>query len=141
MLFRSLKSPARTISSSTRLQSIAPGQAGVKSGPFTLAAVATKPGAAGGAESRVVVVGSSISFSDAVVKTPTGSQFYNADFFSNAVNWLGDQAELASIEPKNTAPESLPVTPQESPLLALIFWVEFPLLAVALGIYVYLKRR
>ena len=72
---------------------------------------------------------------------PGIGQFYNGDFFSNAVNWLGDQTELVSIEPKNTNPESLPVTAQEFWLISLIFFAEFPLLALALGIYVYLKRR
>jgi len=136
-----LKSSARSISSAKRLTTLSPGQPGTKNGPFTLAAVSTKPGAGGGSESRVVAIGSSVSFSDAVLKTPGGSQFYNGDFFSNTVNWLGDQTELVSIEPKNNTPESLPVTPQEVSLIALIFFVEFPLLAVALGIYVYLKRR
>ena len=98
-------------------------------------------GTAGAPEGRVIALGSSLSFSDTFMRSGLGAQVSNADLFANCVNWLGEQTELVSIPPKPTNPEALPVTPQKESLLALIYWVEFPLLAVALGIYVYLKRR
>lgn len=114
-----------------------------KAGPISLAVLSTKsasgPGAANAAQGRVIVIGSSLSFSDAVM--PQLRQFYNANLLSNCVNWLGDQGDLVSIEPKDMTPEALPVTDKHATLLQLICWVQFPLLAIALGIYVYLKRR
>ncbi len=115
------------------------GAPGVKAGSKSLAVVATKTGEGGAPESRVLVVGSAMSFSDAVLQQ--ARQYFNQDFIANCVNWLGDQADLVSIEAKDPSPENLPVTAQHTVLLALIYWLEFPLLAIALGIYVYLKRR
>lgn len=133
-----LKSGDGVVASPKPLQKL---DANAKTGDFTLAAVGTKAAAGTTPESRVVGLGSTLSFSDAYLNSSLGGQLYNRDFFANLVNWLGDQQDLVSIEPKSTQPEALPVTPQHSALLALIFWVEFPLLAVALGIYIYLKRR
>src|SRR5262249_13416738 len=129
-----------SVTSPTRLQELDPNAPGLKKGAVTVAAVSTKTGAANTPESRLVVVGSALAFSDAAMRA-FGAQTVNADFFSNVVYWLGDQSELVSIEPKDTNPKSLPVQPEQRGLLMLIYWLEFPLLAVALGIYIYLKRR
>lgn len=135
-----LKSGPNSITSATRLQQLDPNAPGLKKGAVSVAAVSTKPGGTNTPESRVVVIGSALAFSDALMAT-YGQTTFNGDLFANAVNWLGDQSELVSIEPKETNPKSLPVQPEQRGLLMLIYWLEFPLLAVALGIFIYLKRR
>lgn len=135
-----VKSGPNSVGSPKRLRTLAPGQPGTTPGPFTVAALGTKSGASGAQESRVIAVGSSLSFSDAFLSA-FGPMGRNANFITNCVNWLGDQVELVSITPKDTTPKTLSVLPEHASLLAWIYWVEFPLLAVALGIYIYLKRR
>jgi ABC-type uncharacterized transport system involved in gliding motility auxiliary subunit len=133
-----LKTSPTAIASPKPLTQLAPGQPGTSPGPFTVAALATKSGTA---EARIIAIGTSISFSDAFLGSAYGQTARNGNFLTNCVNWLGDQSELVSIEPKDTTPKSLSVQEQHASLLAWIYWVEFPLLAVALGIYIYLKRR
>jgi ABC-type uncharacterized transport system involved in gliding motility auxiliary subunit len=113
-------------------------------GPLPLAAVATlKTKTAAGAaaagpnpEGRLAVVGDSDFFSNRYFN-------FSADgnFFLNIVNWLAQESDLISIQPKTSHPRTITLTPAQG---SLIFWfsvVLLPALVLAVGLIIGLRRR
>jgi ABC-type uncharacterized transport system involved in gliding motility auxiliary subunit len=115
-----------------------------KIGPISLAAVATikaEPADASAPPStqkdgRVAVVGDSDFASN---------RYFNMDgngnFFLNIANWLTEEADLISIQPKTQNPRSLQLTQAQG---RIIFWVSvilLPLAVLAFGISVWMRRR
>jgi len=115
-----------------------------KLGPLSLAAVATikpKPdtGTAAGAastEGRIAVFGDSDMASN---------RYYNlsgnGNFFLNAANWLTEESDLISIQPKTSNPRAVQLSPSQGKL---VFWVSviiLPLLVLAVGISIWVRRR
>ena len=65
----------------------------------------------------------------------------NGNFFLNMANWLTEEADLISIQPKTQNPRSLQLTPAQG---RLIFWISvvlLPLAVLAFGISVWMRRR
>jgi ABC-type uncharacterized transport system involved in gliding motility auxiliary subunit len=112
-----------------------------KRGPIPLAALAVlKAGtdAAGkaGPEGRLVVFGDS-DFA--------GNRYFdaygNGNLFLNAANWLTEEADLISIQPKTQNPRTIQLTPGQG---RTIFWfsvVLLPLLVLSIGLGVWFRRR
>jgi ABC-type uncharacterized transport system involved in gliding motility auxiliary subunit len=115
-----------------------------KLGPLSIAAVATvkpkaeasvPPGAAA-TEGRIAVFGDSDMASN---------RYYNlsgnGNFFLNTANWLTEESDLISIQPKTSNPRAVQLSPSQGKL---IFWVSviiLPLLVLAIGISIWVRRR
>jgi ABC-type uncharacterized transport system involved in gliding motility auxiliary subunit len=128
-----------------------------RQGPITLAVVATikvnpetapppasvKPGEKTPSEvtpitqeARIAVVGDS-DFAKNRYYGLSG----NGNFFLNIVNWLTEEPDLISIQPKTQAPRTIQLTPSEGRLIFIVCIVFLPFAVLAAGIYVWLRRR
>lgn len=127
-----------------------------RQGPITLAAVASlkvKPeGAppaeatpagkaagektAGEKEARIAVVGDSD-----FVKNNYYNLSGNGNFFLNIVNWLAEESDLISIQPKTQTPRTIQLTPVEMSFMKLVVLYLLPLGVLALGFFVWFRRR
>lgn len=115
-----------------------------KLGPLSVAAVATikpkaEPGAAAGTASKE---GRMAVFGDSDMAT---NRYYslsgNGNFFLNTANWLTEESDLISIQPRTSNPRAVQLTPSQGKL---IFWVSviiLPLLVLAFGISIWVRRR
>lgn len=127
-----------------------------RQGPITLAAVATikvkpesapppatKPGEktpneakAEEKEARIAVVGDS-DFAKNRYYGLSG----NGNFFLNIVNWLTEEPDLISIQPKTQTPRTIQLTSSQGRLIFLVSVIFLPLAILAVGISVWLRRR
>jgi len=112
-----------------------------KPGPFTLAALAEKTLGTGDAakKARLAVIGDVTFASDAML--PYRFQLNNLDLASSAVNYVAQEEALVSIPAKDENTEQAFLTPSQGRMIVLLHFLDFPLLALALAILVYLKRR
>jgi len=65
----------------------------------------------------------------------------NANFFLNAVNWLTEESDLISIQPRTSSPRTVQFTPSQGRLLFFVSVIILPLTVLILGISVWLRRR
>ncbi|HSA94700.1 MAG TPA: Gldg family protein [Acidobacteriota bacterium] len=65
----------------------------------------------------------------------------NGNFFLNVANWLTEEADLISIQPKTQTPRTIQLTPAQGRLLFLISIVILPLAVLLLGFSVWARRR
>ncbi|MFO7733837.1 MAG: GldG family protein [Candidatus Aminicenantes bacterium] len=125
-----------------------------RQGPVTLAAAAVlrvRPGLLTGKtpgesadaapesndkEARVVVVGDS-DFAKNRYYFMSG----NGNFFLNVANWLTEEADLISIQPRTQMPRTIQLTPSQGRLLFLASIVILPLAVLLIGLSVWLRRR
>ena len=126
-----------------------------KAGPITLASVVTienRGAEAAGApdsevvspttetpnppEGRLAVFGDSDFFSN---------QYYNlsgnGNFFLNTANWLTEEEDLISIQPKTTTPRTIHMSPSQGKMLFFVSLIILPLAVLITGITVWLRRR
>ncbi|MHB8054900.1 MAG: GldG family protein [Candidatus Aminicenantales bacterium] len=121
------------------LEEIAFDKARDMAGPLPLAAVATlKAGAGAGPEKegRLAVVGDSDFFSNRYFNISAGG-----NFFLNIVNWLAQESDLISIQPKTSQPRTIRLSPAQG---SLIFWfsvVLLPAVILAIGLMIWFRRR
>lgn len=125
-----------------------------RQGPVNLAAVAevkAKPGLltgrapeGGGApppetpekEARIAVIGDSD-----FVKNRYYFMSGNGNFFLNVANWLTEEADLISIQPRTQVPRTIQLSPSQGRLLFLASVVILPLAVLLIGLSVWLRRR
>jgi len=120
-----------------------------RQGPVGLAAVSVfkvKPAAASEAkpdapppaekEARIGVVGDSD-----FVKNRYYGLSGNGNFFLNIVNWLTEEADLIAIQPKTQAPRTVELSPARMSVLRLVVLYLLPLAVLALGVFVWRRRR
>ena len=125
-----------------------------RQGPITLAAAAVlkvRPGLLTGKtpgegadaapeaadkEARVVVIGDS-DFAKNRYYFMSG----NGNFFLNVANWLTEEADLISIQPRTQMPRTIQLTPSQGRLLFLVSIVILPLAVLLIGLSVWLRRR
>jgi ABC-type uncharacterized transport system involved in gliding motility auxiliary subunit len=107
-----------------------------KKGPFVLAAAGTyntgdpsKPG-------RFVVIGSATFLENDYI----GFQA-NRDLAVNAVNWLSSDEDLISIRPKEAEDRRLNATQSQMNMFEYTVLFAFPLIIIAAGVSLFLKRR
>lgn len=65
----------------------------------------------------------------------------NRDFFMNAVSYLGNEGDLIAIRPKDRSFEPLFLSKTQGRMTFIVPVVFMPLLALAIGILVFIKRR
>jgi ABC-type uncharacterized transport system involved in gliding motility auxiliary subunit len=89
-------------------------------------------------KARLIVLGDNEIVSDQLLQVPG---FANADLGSGLINYLGEEEALVSIPPKEENTEQAFVLPEQLVLFRMIHLADFPLLALALAVFVYWKRR
>lgn len=65
----------------------------------------------------------------------------NGNFFLNTVNWLTEESDLISIQPKTSSPKTIQLSPSQGKM---IFWVALiilPLAVLVTGITVWMRRK
>jgi ABC-type uncharacterized transport system involved in gliding motility auxiliary subunit len=65
----------------------------------------------------------------------------NGNFFLNTVNWLTEEADLISIQPRTSSPRTIQLNPSQGRLLFFVSVILLPLAVLVLGIFVWLRRR
>ena len=102
-------------------------------GPATLAMAIEKEDSV---KTRLVVIGDSDFSADVYVSQAPG----NMDFFLNIVSWLAEEEDLISVRPKQPENRPLTMTMRQQKLTLFFLIILFPIVAVRLGIHVYMKR-
>ncbi len=73
------------------------------------------------------------------------NQYYNlsgnGNLFLNTVNWLAEESDLISIQPKTSSPRALMLTPSQGRLIFFFSVLILPLAVLVIGVSVWLKRR
>ena len=107
-----------------------------KKGPFALGAAGTyntgKPNQPG----RFVVVGTSGFIDNGMLHFQA-----NPDLALNAVNWLTSDEDLISIRPKEAEDRRINMTQRQMTIFAYGVLIALPLLIIASGVTIFLKRR
>ncbi|MFQ6037763.1 MAG: GldG family protein [Candidatus Aminicenantales bacterium] len=96
----------------------------------------TPPLAAEKKEGRVAVFGDS----DFV----TNRYYYlsgNGNFFLNTVNWLTEEEDLISIQPKTSSPRTIQLSPSQGRLIFFVALVILPLAVLLTGVSIWVRRR
>lgn len=65
----------------------------------------------------------------------------NGNFFMNTVNWLTEESDLISIQPRTSSPRTVQFTPSQGRMIFFVSVVILPLFILVLGISVWLRRR
>ena len=65
----------------------------------------------------------------------------NGNFFLNTVNWLTEESDLISIQPRTSSPRTVQFTPSQGRMIFFVSVVILPLFILILGISVWLRRR
>jgi len=65
----------------------------------------------------------------------------NGNFFLNTVNWLTEEADLISIQPKTSSPRTIHMTATQGRILLLVSLIILPLVVLIAGISVWVRRR
>ncbi len=65
----------------------------------------------------------------------------NGNFFLNTVNWLTEEADLISIQPKTASPRTLHLTPSQGRMIFFASVVILPLIVLVTGVAVWIRRR
>jgi ABC-type uncharacterized transport system involved in gliding motility auxiliary subunit len=129
-----------------------------KSGPIPLAAVITvKPQEKEKEEPQTEAEAAAGPEEAEVLSNPDGrlavfgdsgfasNQYFNfsgnGNFFLNIVNWLTEEADLISIQPKTSSPRALFLTPSQARLILYVSQFILPLAVLLTGISVWLRRR
>ena len=73
------------------------------------------------------------------------NQYYNlsgnGNLFLNTVNWLTEETDLISIQPKTSSPKTIQLTPSQGRLIFFFSVLVLPLFVLVLGVSVWLRRR
>jgi len=65
----------------------------------------------------------------------------NGNFFLNTVNWLTEEADLISIQPKTSSPRTIHMTATQGRILFFVSLIILPLIVLITGISVWVRRR
>jgi gliding motility-associatede transport system auxiliary component len=73
------------------------------------------------------------------------NQYYNlsgnGNLFLNTINWLTEETDLISIQPKTSSPKTIQLTPSQGRLIFFFSVLVLPLIVLVLGVSVWLRRR
>jgi ABC-type uncharacterized transport system involved in gliding motility auxiliary subunit len=65
----------------------------------------------------------------------------NGNFFLNTVNWLTEESDLISIQPRTSSPRTVQFTPSQGRMIFFVSVIILPLFILILGISVWIRRR
>lgn len=108
---------------------------------------AGQAGAAGGSEPKATEEGAEKEARIAVVGDSdfVKNRYYNlsgnGNFFLNIVNWLTEESDLISIQPRTRTPRTIQLTPSQGRLMLLVSLFILPLAVLIVGVSIWLRRR
>ena len=65
----------------------------------------------------------------------------NGNFFLNTINWLTEEADLISIQPKTSSPRTIHMSATQGRILLFVSLIILPLVVLVTGISVWMRRR
>jgi ABC-type uncharacterized transport system involved in gliding motility auxiliary subunit len=65
----------------------------------------------------------------------------NGNFFLNTVNWLTEESDLISIQPRTSSPRTIQFTPSQGRMIFFTSVIILPLVILILGISVWIRRK
>jgi len=65
----------------------------------------------------------------------------NGNFFLNTVNWLTEEEDLISIQPKTSSPRTIQLTPSQGRIIFFVSVLILPLVVLIAGISIWVRRR
>jgi ABC-type uncharacterized transport system involved in gliding motility auxiliary subunit len=65
----------------------------------------------------------------------------NGNLFLNTINWLTEEADLISIQPRTSSPRTIHLSPSQARLVFFTSVIILPLIVLLTGISVWLRRR
>lgn len=65
----------------------------------------------------------------------------NGNLFLNTVNWLSEEADLISIQPKTSSPKTIQLNPSQGRLIFFVSLIILPLLVFITGVSIWIRRR
>ncbi len=65
----------------------------------------------------------------------------NGNFFLNTVNWLTEEADLISIQPKTSSPRTIQLTPSQGRMIFFVSLIILPLIILVTGVSIWVRRR
>jgi len=65
----------------------------------------------------------------------------NGNFFLNTVNWLTEESDLISIQPRTSSPRTVQFTPSQGRMIFFVSVIILPLAILILGISVWIRRK
>lgn len=65
----------------------------------------------------------------------------NGNLFLNTVNWLTEESDLISIQPRTRTPRTISLTPNQGRFLMFLSVILLPLAVLAAGLFIWLRRR
>jgi len=65
----------------------------------------------------------------------------NGNLFLNTVNWLTEESDLISIQPRTRTPRSINLTPSQGRFLMFLSVILLPLAILAFGLSIWIRRR
>lgn len=106
-------------------------------GPFPLA-ILSKKSFADGKASQILASGSSVSLSDSLM---VSGSFSNADYYLSALNTLTQREHVITIQSKTLGGKELGLNTAQIFTIGVFFMVIVPIITLACGMYLWLKRR
>jgi hypothetical protein len=116
-------------------------QASDKKGPFSMASTLEQGNARAGARPIRIIVFGGAAFANDLVASQASPPPGNMQLMVNAVNWLAGQDKVINIPARTTTPEAVFLTEAQRQLILIGYPFLLPLLVVAYGVSVYLRRR
>jgi len=65
----------------------------------------------------------------------------NGNLFLNTVNWLTEEPDLISIQPKTSTPRAIQLTPSQGRMVFFTSFIILPLIVLVTGVSVWVRRR
>ncbi|HEK85097.1 MAG: GldG family protein [Candidatus Saccharicenans sp.] len=65
----------------------------------------------------------------------------NGNLFLNTVNWLTEESDLISIQPRTQSPRTIQLTPSQGRWLMFVSIILLPVAVLITGLFIWLKRR
>lgn len=112
-------------------------QPSAPTGPFIMAAAVTDQADDGSEATKIVLVSSAVFLSPEF----TGRVPGNVSLLTNSLNWLSDQKEGLSIQPKSLLSLRLTLNGFQSLLFSAIVVILIPCLVLGAGLMIWLRRR
>jgi len=65
----------------------------------------------------------------------------NGNFFLNTINWLTEERDLISIQPRTSSPRTIQLTPSQGRMIFFVSLIILPLIILVIGISIWVRRR
>lgn len=108
-------------------------------GPLDLALAVEYKG--GAKPTKILVMGNGAFMTDNAISQYQQLSVNGAIFFINSLNWLADKKDDTQIMPKSYSAPTLNINQAQASVMALLVVIVFPLIILAIGTVVWVRRR